>query len=52
MDDTLVLSPATIFLSRGGFSKIPPLVGDEDFGLVTGKDFTQLASLQAFQRQR
>lgn len=44
----LVLSPATIFLSRGGFSKIPPLVGDEDFGLVTGKDLTQLTSLQAY----
>ncbi|HEY3703625.1 MAG TPA: (Fe-S)-binding protein [Terracidiphilus sp.] len=44
----LVLSPATIFLSRGGFSKIPPLVGDEDFGLVTGKDLTQLVSLQAY----
>jgi Fe-S oxidoreductase len=44
----LVLSPATIFLSRGGFSKIPPLVGDEDFGLVTGTDLTQLVSLQAY----
>lgn len=44
----LVLSPATIFLSRGGFGKIPPLVGDEDFGLVTGKDLTQLVSLQAY----
>jgi Fe-S oxidoreductase len=44
----LVLSPATIFLSRGGFSKIPPLVGDEDFGFVTGKDLTQLTSLQAY----
>jgi len=44
----LVLSPATIFLSRGGFSKIPPLVGDEDFGLVTGKDLTQLTSLQSY----
>ena len=44
----LILSPATIFLSRGGFSKIPPLVGDEDFGLVTGKDLTQLVSLQAY----
>jgi Fe-S oxidoreductase len=44
----LVLSPATIFLSRGGFSQIPPLVGDEDFGLVTGKDLTQLVSLQAY----
>src|SRR6185369_14383718 len=40
--------PATIFLSRGGFSKIPPLVGDEDFGLVTGKDLTQLTSLQSY----
>jgi Fe-S oxidoreductase len=44
----LVLSPATIFLSRGGFSRIPPLVGDEDFGLVTGKDLTQIVSLQAY----
>ncbi|MGC2613470.1 MAG: heterodisulfide reductase-related iron-sulfur binding cluster [Terracidiphilus sp.] len=44
----LVLSPATIFLSRGGFSKIPPLVGDEDFGLVAGADLTQLVSLQAY----
>jgi len=44
----LVLSPATVFLSRGEFSKIPPLVGDEDFGLDTGKDVTQLAALQAY----
>ena len=44
----LVLSPATVFLSRGEFSKIPPLVGDEDFGLDTGKDITQLAALQAY----
>ncbi|MGB6744093.1 MAG: (Fe-S)-binding protein [Terracidiphilus sp.] len=44
----LVLSPATIFLSRGGFSRIPPLNGDEDFGLVAGKDLTQLVSLQAY----
>ena len=44
----LILSPATIFLSRGGFSDIPPLSGDEDFGLVTGKDLTQLVSLQAY----
>lgn len=44
----LLLSPATIFLSRGGFSNIPPLVGDDDFGLDTGKDLTQLVALQAF----
>jgi Fe-S oxidoreductase len=44
----LVLSPATVFLSRGGFSDIPPLVGDEDFGLVQGTDLTQLVSLQAY----
>jgi Fe-S oxidoreductase len=44
----LVLSPVTIFLSRGGFSHIPPLAGDEDFGLVAGKDVTQLVSLQAY----
>ncbi len=44
----LVLSPLTIFLERDGFSKIPPLVGDEDFGLVAGKDITQLTALQAY----
>jgi Fe-S oxidoreductase len=44
----LVLSPFTVFLSRGGFSRIPPLVGDEDFGLVGGTDLTQLVSLQAY----
>jgi Fe-S oxidoreductase len=44
----LILSPATIFLSRGSFSDIPPLSGDEDFGLVTGKDLTQLVALQAY----
>jgi len=44
----LILSPLTIFLKWDGFSKIPPLVGDEDFGLDTGKDVTQIMSLQAF----
>ena len=44
----LVLSPLTVFLKRDGFSKIPPLNGDEDFGLVAGKDVTQLISLQAY----
>ena len=44
----LVLSPLSIFLKRDGFSKIPPLAGDEDFGLVAGKDVTQLISLQTY----
>jgi Fe-S oxidoreductase len=44
----LVLSPATVFLSRGGFSQIPPLSGEEDFGLVDGTDLTKLVSLQAY----
>jgi Fe-S oxidoreductase len=44
----LVLSPVTVFLKRDTFSKIPPLVGDDDFGLDTGKDVTQLISLQAY----
>ncbi len=44
----LVISPATVFLRRDGFSKIPPLVGDEDFGLDTGKDITKLDALQAY----
>jgi Fe-S oxidoreductase len=44
----LVLSPVTVFLKRDGFSKIPPLVGDDDFGLDTGKDVTKLDALQAY----
>lgn len=44
----LVLSPFTIFLRRPGFSRIPPLAGDEDFGLDTGRDMTRITSLQAF----
>lgn len=44
----LVISPLTVFLKRDGFSKIPPLSGDEDFGLVAGKDITQLISLQVY----
>ena len=43
----LVLSPATIFARRDGFSQIPPLAGDEDFGLDAGKDITKLIALQA-----
>ncbi|WP_242617889.1 (Fe-S)-binding protein [Edaphobacter modestus] len=44
----LVLSPVTVFLKRDGFSKIPPLAGDEDFGLIAGKDLTRLISLQTY----
>ncbi len=44
----LALSPITVFLRRQGFSRIPPLVGDEDFGLDTGKDVTRIDTLQAY----
>ncbi len=44
----LVLSPFAIFTKRPGFSDIPKLAGDEDFGLDTGKDVTKLDVLQAF----
>jgi Fe-S oxidoreductase len=44
----LLLSPASVFLSRGSFARIPPLAGDEDFGLDTGKDVTRLLALQAY----
>ncbi len=44
----LALSPVTVFLRRQGFSRIPPLEGDEDFGLDTGKDVTRMDALQAF----
>jgi Fe-S oxidoreductase len=44
----LALSPATVFLRRAGFSRIPPLEGDEDFGLSAGKDITRIDALQAY----
>jgi Fe-S oxidoreductase len=44
----LALSPATVFLRRAGFSRIPPLAGDEDFGLGAGKDITRIDALQAY----
>jgi Fe-S oxidoreductase len=44
----LLLSPVTVFLSRGRFSHIPPLANDEDFGLIAGADLSQLVSLQAY----
>jgi Fe-S oxidoreductase len=44
----LAISPFTVFLKREGFSAIPPLSGDEDFGLTTGKDVTRIDALQAF----
>ena len=44
----LVLSPVAIFFSRGGFSRIPPLSGDQDFGLDTGQDLTRIVALQAY----
>ncbi|HTS63260.1 MAG TPA: (Fe-S)-binding protein [Candidatus Acidoferrales bacterium] len=44
----LVLSPVTVFLRRQGFSHIPLLIGDEDFGLDTGKDLTRIDALQAY----
>jgi Fe-S oxidoreductase len=44
----LLLSPLTVFLKRDSFSKIPPLQGDDDFGLDSGKDVTELIALQAF----
>jgi Fe-S oxidoreductase len=44
----LLLGPVSVFFSRGGFARIPPLGGDEDFGLVAGKDLTRLVSLQTY----
>lgn len=44
----LILSPLALFLKRAGFSQIPPLKSDEDFGLVSGKDVTQITALQAY----
>lgn len=44
----LILSPFTIFLDRNGFSHIPPLADDEDFGIVSGKDISQITALQSY----
>jgi Fe-S oxidoreductase len=44
----LALSPFTVFLRRQGFGRIPPLVGDEDFGLDSGRDVTRIDALQAY----
>ena len=44
----LALSPVTVFLRRAGFSRIPPLEGDEDFGLGAGQDVTRIDALQAY----
>jgi Fe-S oxidoreductase len=44
----LALSPATVFLRRAGFSRIPPLEGDRDFGLAAGSDITRIDALQAY----
>jgi len=44
----LILGPAAILLKREGFSDIPKLAGDEDFGLAAGKDVTRIDALQAF----
>jgi Fe-S oxidoreductase len=44
----LVLSPLTVFLKRREFSQIPKLEGDEDFGLVAGRDLTQITALQVY----
>jgi Fe-S oxidoreductase len=44
----LILSPFAVFLTRGSFATIPPLSGDDDFGLDTGKDLTKLVALQAY----
>jgi Fe-S oxidoreductase len=54
----LLLSPFTVFVKRPGFSEIPKLreeettgngqSDDEDFGLLAGKDVTQLTALQAY----
>jgi Fe-S oxidoreductase len=44
----LILSPLTIFTRRDGFSQIPPLAGDEDFGLDAGKDITKRIALEAY----
>lgn len=44
----LLLSPFAVFFRRDGFSRLPPLAGEEDFGLVAGKDLSRIDALQVF----
>jgi len=44
----LMLSPLAVFLRRRPFGGIPPLAGEDDFGLVSGKDVTRRLALQVF----
>lgn len=44
----LLLGPVSVLLKHDGFGRIPPLEGDEDFGLDTGKDITRITALQAY----
>ncbi len=44
----LLLSPIALLLKSEGFSRIPPLSEVGDVGLVSGKDLTRTAALQAF----
>ena len=44
----LMLSPVAVFLAREPLGQVPPLEGEDDFGLVTGRDVTRRLALQAF----
>jgi len=44
----LALGPIAVALGRDGFSRIPPLSGDDDFGLDTGRHVTRIDALQAY----
>ena len=44
----LLLSPFSVFFLRGNFAQVPPLAGDEDLGLIDGRDLTRLVSLQTY----
>lgn len=44
----LMLSPVAVSLAREPLGQVPPLEGEDDFGLVTGRDVTRRLALQAF----
>lgn len=44
----LILSPLTVLLKQPDFGHLPPLRGEDDFGLDTGRDVTRRLALQAF----
>ncbi len=44
----LLLGPFAVLFGRDGFAQVPPLAGEEDFGLAAGRDLTRRVALQSY----